>query len=107
MSMMKAPSKKPKKMRAPKKVNRTKQVKRTKKPPKYPGLTPEDLPEFKPEHRQAFDRMQNACFEGLHRPCKIKIRGWSDSLYYVCKDCLEAYLKENEELKKIVVRFDH
>jgi len=109
MSVMAPPSKKAKKMKPPKKVDRTKKAKRTKKPPKFPGLTPppEELPDFSMEHQKAFDGMSENCFNQLHKPSKIKIRGWSDSMYYVCKECLEEYLKKHEELKKLVVRFDY
>lgn len=74
-------------------------------PQNFPGLTPEDLPEFKPEHQAAFAEMQENCYKHLHRPRVIKIRGWNDAVYYVCQECLEKYLEKNEELKKIVVSF--
>lgn len=107
MSIMKAPPKKSKKMTKPKVQNRRRQAKRTKKPPKFPGITPANLPKFSIENQQAFDRMQENCYKELHRPSKIQIRGWTDTLYYVCKECLEKYIKEHEEMKKLVVRHDH
>jgi len=107
MSVMKAPPKK-RKRKAPKVVDRTQRAKRTKKPPKFPGLTPDKIPEFSIKHQNAFDGMQENCFNHLHKPSKIRIRGFQDTgLYYICQDCLEAYIKKNKKLKKIVIRFGH
>lgn len=108
MSIMRPPKKRkprPKKMKAPKPVNRTKRAKRTQKPPKFPGLTPPDLPEFEIKHQKAFEEMQENCYKELHRPRVIKIRGWNDAIYYICEECLKKYLEKHKKLKEIVISF--
>lgn len=81
--------------------------KQGKNPLNFPGVTPppSDLPEFTPEHQDAFRNMQEQCYNSLHRPRVIKIMNWPDALYYVCQECLEAYLEKYPELKETVLSF--
>ncbi len=93
-------------MSVPKKKNRRQQAKRTQKPPKFPGVTPpEKLPEFTMEDQLILKELQENCFKNWHRPRRIKIRGWRDSLFYICSECLEKFLEkeEKDDLKKLIV----
>lgn len=105
MSKIMAPPKKPNKMIAPPKPKKKSKRKQTTSKKKTTPQAPELLPEFTPEHRDAFERMSKNCYEHLHRPRVVKITNWGEDIFYICKECLDKYVKEHEELKKIVVSF--
>lgn len=106
MSKMMAPPKKTKKMTAPPKPKKKKKAKKKTAPKTPTGLPmPEPMAEFTPEHRDAFERMSKNCYEHLHRPRVVKILNWGEDIFYVCKECLDKYMEEHEELKKSVVSF--
>lgn len=87
----------------PKKVKK----KRKSKKLNFPGIIPPNQPqvEFGPEYQRDFERMQETCYEGLHRPNVVKIVGFSGAVYYVCRECLDKYMKDHDELKEVVVAF--
>lgn len=66
---------------------------------------PEELPEFTAEHRRDFKKMEENCYKHLHKPRVVKITNWGEDIFYICKECLDKYMKEHEELKKTVVSF--
>ena len=77
-------------------------------PTHFPGVSqpiaqaPTDNP-FKPEHKAQLEEISKGCEKGWHKPLRVKIMGIPDELFYVCKECLEKWLEEHEELKEVVL----
>jgi hypothetical protein len=74
--------------------------------PNFPGLTPPAPAfDFNTQYQREFEEMQARCFRLLHRPDTVKIIGFRGALYYICRKCLDRYMKKHEELKEVVVAF--
>jgi len=85
-------------------------------PTNFPGLTPgsggvPNLPQqekpFPPEKHAELDALSTGCFEQCHPPLRVKVVG-SKKLWYICDDCIKAYLAkpENKDVKDKVVGID-
>lgn len=61
--------------------------------------------EFTPEHQRDFDGMMEKCYQGLHKPMVVKVGEFRDKIWYICQDCLDAYMKDHPELKPLIVAF--
>jgi len=109
MSIMTRPSPEKKKMVKSKKKKAEKKAcglaPPTGNPPGNSPTPPEPLPNFTPENQDEFEKMQKHCYEKLHKPRVTKITNWGDKLYYICKECMDKYMKEHEELEPIIVSF--
>lgn len=80
----------------------------TKKVPKMPVPStnpPPTLPTLTGEEKDELSKMQQNCFEHLHKPMVVKARGNPGEIWYVCEECLDRHVKENPKLKKILVGF--
>lgn len=110
MSIMAPPPKKSNKMIAPPKPK----IQKQKKPKTKTSKQPNKGPTFTPKHQRDFERMEKNCYEKhaskiledeKYRPRVVKVSGWGDKVYYICKECLDEYMKKHEELKKIIISF--
>lgn len=61
---------------------------------------------FEGYHARDFDELQEKCYKELHRPCVVKVRGFKDKIWYICKKDLDEYMKEHKEIDSLVVAFE-
>mgnify|MGYP001134309227 CR=1 FL=1 len=57
------------------------------------------------EHKAAFEKLQENCYQNLHRPMVIKAIDDQEHIWYVCQECLDAYVKEHPEIKGKIIAF--
>jgi len=77
-------------------------------PLNFPGITPQKEKKlvFSSKLQKDFEKMQENCYQKLHRPMLVKVRT-EELIYYICQECLDAYMAKtkNKKLKEMIMAF--
>lgn len=71
-----------------------------------PSKQPKEESKLTDQHCRELRELQENCYKHLHRPCVVKARLYKEEIWYVCKKCLDKYMKKHEELKKEIIAFE-
>jgi len=68
-------------------------------------MTKKQKEEFTRENAADLEKLQQICYEKLHKPMVIKCIGFNEAIWYVCSDCLDRYVKDHPEIKHLLIGF--